>query len=363
MAKPEAVTSERPVPKNFPVAPTGGADAPLLSISAVERDTGLSKDVLRMWERRYRFPRPLRDQHDERIYPPEQVTKLWAIKRLMDRGFRPGKIISLSLDDLNTPGSAPTDGPAHDSEVESILLLIRTHQLPELRQRLNHLLMKQGLQRFIFETVAPLTAAVGDAWVRGDFAVFEEHLHTEQIQSLLRNAIASAPAHNRAPRVLVTSLPTEQHKPGLLMVEAMLVLAGATCIPLDTEVPATEIVRACAAHRAWQVASPWIDWSATGSAPSGGIRWHRGAMRAGEPFSGAGPTPLRATISTRRCTPARSGGPVTLLYCRRIDQPTKSLAAKPRNSLMVRHLERLPAAELAGMRADAARVPDNLDAL
>lgn len=254
MEKNEVAVKDRTGIKGFALPPPDVGDITLLSISAVERDTGLSKDVLRMWERRYHFPKPLRDKNDERIYPPEQVAKLRAIKRLMDRGYRPGKIIGLSLDDLNALGSAPTDGPSHDSEVESILALIRSHQLPELRQRLNQLLMKQGLQRFIFETVAPLTAAVGDAWVRGEFAVFEEHLYTEQIQSLLRNAIASAQTHNRPPRVLLTSFPTEQHKLGLLMVEAMLVIDGVTCIPLGTEIPATEIVRASAAHRADVVA-------------------------------------------------------------------------------------------------------------
>ena len=34
-----------------------------LNISAVERETGLSKDVLRMWERRYGFPTPARDDN------------------------------------------------------------------------------------------------------------------------------------------------------------------------------------------------------------------------------------------------------------------------------------------------------------
>jgi DNA-binding transcriptional MerR regulator len=222
----------------------------LLSIGAVERDTGLSKDVLRMWERRYKFPRPLRDSHGERIYPPEQVAKLRAIKRLMDRGFRPGKVVSLPLEDLNVLGSAPTGAADRDAEIEAVLDLIRSHQLPELRQRLNQLLMKQGLQRFVVETVAPLTVAVGDAWVRGEFAVFEEHLYTEQIQSLLRNAISSAQANSKAPRILLTSFPTEQHNLGLLMVEAMFVVEGATCIPLGTEMPAAEIVRASDAHRA-----------------------------------------------------------------------------------------------------------------
>ena len=35
------------------------ASAPvLLGIGVVERDTGLSKDTLRIWERRYHFPVP-----------------------------------------------------------------------------------------------------------------------------------------------------------------------------------------------------------------------------------------------------------------------------------------------------------------
>ena len=226
----------------------------MLSISAVERDTGLSKDVLRMWERRYKFPKPLRDRHGERIYPPDQVTKLRAIKRLMDRGFRPGKIIGLPIDDLNSLGTSYTAHEDHDVEIDAILALIRNHQLPDFRQKLNKMLMKQGLQRFIMETVAPLTTAVGEAWVRGDFAVFEEHIYTEQVQSVLRNAIAASQSHTKPPRILLTSFPTEQHNLGLLMVEALLVVDGATCIPLGTETPAQEILRAVSAQRANVVA-------------------------------------------------------------------------------------------------------------
>ena len=48
----------------------------LLNISAVERETGLSKDVLRIWERRYGFPEPHRDDNAERQYPQEQVAML-----------------------------------------------------------------------------------------------------------------------------------------------------------------------------------------------------------------------------------------------------------------------------------------------
>ena len=222
----------------------------MLSISAVERDTGLSKDVLRMWERRYKFPAPQRDHHGERIYPPDQVARLRVIKRLMDRGFRPGRIIGLPQDELEALSTTQAEREGRDDDVEAVLQLVRNHQLPEFRQKLNHLLMKQGLQRFVTETVAPLTVAVGESWVRGEFAVFEEHLYTEQVQSVLRNAIAAAQSHARGPRVLLTTFPGEQHTLGLLMVESLLVVEGVASIPLGTETPLTEIVRAVSAHRA-----------------------------------------------------------------------------------------------------------------
>src|SRR6266478_5364874 len=86
----------------------------LLNISAVERETGLSKDVLRIWERRYGFPEPKRDDNAERQYPQEQVAKLRAIKRLMDTGMRPVKLIRRSLAELNTIAETRA-GPRRDA--------------------------------------------------------------------------------------------------------------------------------------------------------------------------------------------------------------------------------------------------------
>lgn len=73
--------------------PTKAGDPQLLTISAVERETGLSKDTLRAWERRYGFPVPDRDARGDRRYSLEQVERLRKIKRLVDHGFRPSKVI------------------------------------------------------------------------------------------------------------------------------------------------------------------------------------------------------------------------------------------------------------------------------
>lgn len=222
----------------------------LSNISAVERDTGLTKDTLRVWERRYDFPRPLRDQNGERAYPPDQVEKLKLIKRLMDRGHRPGKVIGLPATELQRLGSEASDLPAPRQDMEVFLRLIKTHQLPELRRHLSQTLARQGLQTFVIDTVTPLSMAVGDAWMRGYLAVFEEHLYSELMQSILRNAVAAIQPQGRSPRVLLTSFPGELHSLGLLMVEATLAVEGTSCIPLGTETPSGEIVSAAQAHRA-----------------------------------------------------------------------------------------------------------------
>lgn len=227
------------------------ADEQRYSISAVERDTGLSKDTLRIWERRYGFPHPERDQHGERVYTQTQVDKLRAVKRLIDRGYRPGKIVELPLQDLTqlaeTTAAALGELDVPD-ELRAFTDLIKAHKVPDLRQALSQALMRQGLQRFVLETVAPLNYQVGLAWMRGYFEVYEEHLYTETMQSALRAAIGGAPAAEGRPRVLLTTFPNEQHQLGLLMVQALLVLDGATCISLGTQTPVRDIALAASTH-------------------------------------------------------------------------------------------------------------------
>jgi DNA-binding transcriptional MerR regulator/methylmalonyl-CoA mutase cobalamin-binding subunit len=228
-----------------------------LNISAVERETGLSKDVLRMWERRYGFPKPHRDDNGERQYSVAEVGKLRAIKRLMDVGMRPGKIITLTAAELDVLADARAgstrDTPAPALE-RDVLTLIRNHDATALSHALANLLMRQGLQRFVLETVSPLNRAVGDGWMRGDLQVFEEHLYTEQLQVALRTAINAFPRQNGVPRALLTTIPSEQHGLGLLMVEALLVPEGVQCISLGPQTPLEDIRRAAIAHKAHIVA-------------------------------------------------------------------------------------------------------------
>ena len=220
------------------------SSAPGLPIAAVERDTGLSKDTLRVWERRYGFPQPSRDSNGERVYPPEQVDKLRLLKRLMDQGHRPGKIAERSIEQLQAlaeagngrPATASMEG-APDDALRLFLQMIVEHRVDDLRRELALLTVKAGLARFVTDVIAPLTALVGEAWARGELAIFEEHLYTESVQGVLRNAITSIPHPGDSPRVLLTTVPQEPHGLGVLMAEAMFALEGARCVALGRAHP------------------------------------------------------------------------------------------------------------------------------
>lgn len=230
------------------------------SISEVERDVGIAKETLRVWERRYDFPRPQRDTNGERAYPPEQVHKLTMVKRLLDHGYRPGKIMALDVAALAELGGKAASGAsacAFDApHITACLALLREHKMAALRERLTQSIATVGLQRCVIELVAPLTVAVGLAWTAGQLVIFEEHLYADMLQTVLRNAITavSAPrqadAAPRRPRIVLTTMPQERHGLGLLMVEALLVVEGADCLSLGVQTPLADIVDAVRAQDA-----------------------------------------------------------------------------------------------------------------
>ncbi len=222
-----------------------------LSISAVERDTGLSKDTLRVWERRYGFPLPVRDAQGERAYSRADVERLRVVRRLMDAGHRPGKIIGLSAEQLHSLAtqalgasrSQAAAGAQHD-DLNRFFELVKAHDVEALRTSLSQTALRVGLERFVKEISAPLNTLIGEAWARGAIEVFEEHLYTESMQVVLRNAISTIPMSGQHPRVLLTTFPNEVHGLGLLMAEALLALDGCRCASLGTQTPVWDIVRA-----------------------------------------------------------------------------------------------------------------------
>jgi DNA-binding transcriptional MerR regulator len=241
-----------------------------LSIAAVERDTGLGKDTLRVWERRYGFPSPDRDEFGERAYPPDQVVKLRAMKRLIDLGHLPSRIVKMTLAQLQKlaqeqsiekavameaqAGSTPIEIARHSTQQADLLPFIEAikNKQPELlKQSLHQALVQKGVETFVRHIAAPLTDWVGVAWMRAEIEVHDEHLYTDCMSTVLRFAIGCIPRSPdiKGPTILLTTLPQEEHGLGLLMAECLMALGGARCITLGTQTPLGDIVSAARAHK------------------------------------------------------------------------------------------------------------------
>ena len=239
---------------------------PSNSISDVERETGLAKETLRVWERRYGFPQPLRDALGERVYPADQVQRLRMVKRLIDLGHRPGKVINCSqsqlqeLTEVSGAGrsKAQTATSQPPARLQEYLDLCGAGRVEDLRRKLSQDLMQLGMLDFVIGLVAPLNVAVGESWATGRFAVHEEHLYTESLQMVMRSAISALPQTTGpaqcAPRILLTTFPQERHGLGILMAEAIFAVQGAQCTSLGVQTPIGDIVEAAKAHQADVVA-------------------------------------------------------------------------------------------------------------
>jgi methylmalonyl-CoA mutase cobalamin-binding subunit/DNA-binding phage protein len=228
------------------------------SIADVERDTGISKDTLRVWERRYGFPDPARDDIGERWYTDDQLGRLRQVRRLLDRGWRPNKVVPLGMDELLALLEAPVPKAKPSAQArnapapcEHPLVADWMHWVVEcdaasLRQAMERALLTDGLAYLLREVLPPMTRAVGMGWINGELGIHQEHLYTETVQAVLRQAIAQVRQNRMAqsPRVLLTTIPDEHHGLGLLMAEALMALDACDTVSLGLQMPLPDIVTA-----------------------------------------------------------------------------------------------------------------------
>ena len=224
----------------------GKIEQSLVSILQVEREIGITKETLRKWESRYGFPNPLRQASGERLYTPAEVERLRLITRLIGAGHRPGKVVALPIQELKVhlakqPGKVlPRSALALSTKV---IAHLHEGNVTALANDIEAVLLTQGLSTFVETTLPPLIIHIGDQWGSGRLAVYQEHLFSEVLRSILQRAVLRLQCPPGSARVLMGTAPEELHGMGLLMLQAVLAVAGAQSINLGTQTPLNELVR------------------------------------------------------------------------------------------------------------------------
>ncbi len=215
------------------------------SMAAVCRATGLGQHTLRVWERRFGFPRPLRLPSGHRRYPSDQVERLRLIARAIAGGHRASSVVPIDLEALQGLLAAHArieSGAA--AFTERLVALVRAFDRAGVNTEIQRAIAELGARTFLHERVVPLVESIGEEWVAGALDIRHEHFISEVLIDTLRalRAPLETPATSRP--VVLTTLPGEVHAIGLHMAALTTALAGGRALVLGTQMPRPEIVAA-----------------------------------------------------------------------------------------------------------------------
>ena len=223
-------------------------------IQIVSRRTGLSADVIRAWERRYKAVKPSRSSNGRRLYSDNDVKKLMLLQRIISGGRRIGDIAKLNvknLEDLIESDESATvikpsltNRPSTGSVMESFDGCIEAIGELDANKLIN--LFENAYQElgpvFLLEDLfAPLIQHVRDECKLGTFRQSQEKFVVELMQSfLLMNATKSKKLINN--KILIIS-PISHHD-NLSMLRLCLVCEDSNWMPIyvGTSISADEIL-------------------------------------------------------------------------------------------------------------------------
>jgi DNA-binding transcriptional MerR regulator/methylmalonyl-CoA mutase cobalamin-binding subunit len=238
----------------------GQAQAGRHPIGVVAERTGLSPDLLRVWERRYRAVEPSRANDGQRLYSDTDVERLRLLRLATQAGrsirlvaqLGTAELSALVREDEAARQSAVRLGepavPASVGEdVERALAFAKTVDAPALESFLRRTAAALGVPVFLDGLVAPLLRRMGEEWEAGRLAVAQEHLATAIIQRVLEGILHFLVAAHGAPNLLLATLAGDQHKLGALLAATAAAAEGWRVTYLGPDLPAGEIATAAVA--------------------------------------------------------------------------------------------------------------------
>jgi MerR family transcriptional regulator, light-induced transcriptional regulator len=238
---------------------------PLHPIGVVAERTGLSLDVLRIWERRYSVVEPTRDEAGRRLYTDGDIERLRLLAQATSAGQSIGQIAALPVASLRElvrgaeaarwTSTRPTGRTVGAAElVEQAMERTRAMDGAGVEHVLRRAASLLGTPVFLEEVVVGLTRQIGEEWHRGRLSIAQEHLTSGVLRPLLAQLRAGLPVQPAAPALVVATPVGERHEIGALLAATAASVEGWRVTYLGADLPAEEIARAALETNARAVA-------------------------------------------------------------------------------------------------------------
>ena len=221
-------------------------------IQVVVRRTGLTADVLRVWEKRYGVVRPGRSGGGHRLYSDADVERLQLLSRVTAAGRRISRVAELDIEDLQELAREDAEAAQVAREAEVVPMRPEPHLAASLSavERLHARDLETSLMRatvalpaavLIEEVVAPLLERIGEQWEQGQITPGHEHLATTVIRRVLESIITACAPEADAPGLVVTTPAGQAHEFGALLVGAAAAALGWRVTYLGANLPARDV--------------------------------------------------------------------------------------------------------------------------
>jgi DNA-binding transcriptional MerR regulator/methylmalonyl-CoA mutase cobalamin-binding subunit len=245
--------------------PARGSAADLHPIAVIAERTGLTQDVLRVWERRYGAVDPKRSPTGQRVYTDADLERLRLLHAATRAGRSIGQIARLS--DKALTSMVKQDAVARAERVsaagetiddvgliDTALSLAQSLQSRQLDDHLRRASAMLGLPEFLSRVAAPLLRRIGDEWHAGSFTPAQEHFASSALYDIIVERMRAFAPRDDAPRILIATPAGERHAIGAALVGAGAAVEGWRVIYLGADLPAEEIVAAAIASNVAVVA-------------------------------------------------------------------------------------------------------------
>jgi MerR family transcriptional regulator, light-induced transcriptional regulator len=218
---------------------------PKYLIGRVTKLTGLSIDVVRVWERRYGAVRPARSGGGTRLYSDADILRLRRLRQAVDGGHSISQAARLSeteLDELIADSQPSIEAADPYRAVrERFVEAIRTMDVVAADQELVRAATLFPSRELVKKIVSPLLEEIGQRREHGEFGLAHGHLASGLLRNLLGSLFRLYPCAVNADTIVLAAPAGERHDLTIWLAAALAATRGWRVVSLGADLPAAEI--------------------------------------------------------------------------------------------------------------------------